>query len=241
MKGPCSAVLLLAVLVQASCGYVHGPAWGHRWGKGTWIPALVCGAAGAGAGIGIQEATRGCSAVVTRDGQTVKDCDDRDYYVGGLIGAASGAALCAILGHMFLDPTPEPTLPPPPPPIPTPTPVAAPPAKQRIVLRGVNFDFDSAEVRPDSAPILDQAVESLGANVEVIVLVEGHTDALGTDEYNQALSVRRAESVFRYLVNRGVAPERLRIEGFGESRPVASNDTEPGRAQNRRVELRVMP
>ena len=63
------------------------------------------------------------------------------------------------------------------------------------------------------------------------VRVEGHTDAIGSEEYNQALSVRRAEAVFRYLVNRGVAPERFTVEGFGESRPIAS--TTPNRAGRR--------
>jgi outer membrane protein OmpA-like peptidoglycan-associated protein len=113
--------------------------------------------------------------------------------------------------------------------------------RRRIVLRGVNFDFNRADIRPDSRPILDQAVDVLRENEDVHVVVEGHTDAVGTDEYNRALSVRRAEAVFRYLVNRGIPPERLRVEGFGESRPVASNDDEAGRAQNRRVELRVAP
>jgi OOP family OmpA-OmpF porin len=104
----------------------------------------------------------------------------------------------------------------------------------------VNFDFDSAEIRPDSRPTLDEAVLILGDNRDILVVTEGHTDALGSTEYNQALSVRRAEAVYRYLVNRGIAPERLTVRGFGEDQPVASNETESGRAQNRRVELRVI-
>jgi outer membrane protein OmpA-like peptidoglycan-associated protein len=242
MKRIAGAALLIVLLLHTGCGYVHKPAWGHRWGKGTWIPALVCSVVGAGAGIGIQEAARGCSSVTATNGETVTECDDRDYWKGGLIGAGAGAAACALLGHILLDPTPEPTLPePPPPPLATPTPAPLPAAKKRIVLRGVNFDFNSDELRADAGPVLDQAAASLGENAEILVVVEGHTDDVGDEEFNQALSVRRAEAVFRYLVNRGVAPERLRIEGFGESRPVASNDTEQGRAQNRRVELRVMP
>jgi outer membrane protein OmpA-like peptidoglycan-associated protein len=244
MKRVCRAVLLIALLLHSGCGYVHKPAWGHRWGKGTWVPALVCGVVGAGTGIGIQYGVNGCSSVRATNGQKVEKCDydlPEDAWQGALIGAGAGAALCALLGHVLLDPTPEPTLPPPPPPpLATPTPAPMPVAKKRIVLRGVNFDFNSVELRSDSAPILDQAVASLGENADVLVVVEGHTDNVGTDEYNQELSVRRAESVFRYLVNRGVAPERLRIEGYGKTRPVATNDTEQGRAQNRRVELRVM-
>lgn len=248
MKRVCRAVLLIALLLHSGCGYVHKPAWGQRWGKGTWIPALVCGVVGAGTGIGIQYGVNGCSSVrATGEGGedlTREECDydlPEEAWQGALIGMGVGAAACAFLGHILLDPTPEPTLPaPPPPPLATPTPAPLPAAKKRIVLRGVNFDFNSAELRPDSAPILDQAVANLGENADVLVVVEGHTDNVGTDEYNQELSVRRAESVFRYLVNRGVAPERLRIEGHGKSRPVATNDTEQGRSQNRRVELRVM-
>ena len=67
--------------------------------------------------------------------------------------------------------------------------------------------------------------------------MKGFTDSIGSAEYNQALSLRRAEAVYRYLVNQGVDPERLTVEGFGKTNPVASNDTEAGRAQNRRVEL----
>jgi OOP family OmpA-OmpF porin len=249
MKRVVRAALLIALLLHSGCGYVHKPAWGQRWGKGTWIPALVCGAVGAGAGIGIQYGVNRCSNVTATnvppgEDRTREECDydlPEEAWQGALIGAGVGAAACAFLGHIFLDPTPEPTLPPPPPPpLATPTPAPMPAAKKRIVLRGVNFDFNSAELRPDSGPILDQAVAVLGENSDVLVVVEGHTDNIGNDEYNQALSVQRAEAVFRYLVNRGIAPERLRTEGHGESRPVATNDTEQGRAQNRRVELRVM-
>jgi outer membrane protein OmpA-like peptidoglycan-associated protein len=236
-----TACLALALLSQSGCGVVQRPGWNKPWGKGTWIPALVCGAIGAGVGVAIQNERPGCSTL-TIDGRTFQDCDDEELWKGAVIGAPVGAVLCALLGHVFLDPAPyieEPPPPPPPPPTPEPTPL--PLVKRRIVLRGVNFDFDRADIRPDSRPILDQAVAILHENPGVLVVAEGHTDALGSEEYNEALSIRRAEAVFRYLVNRGIAPERLRVEGFGESRPVATNDTEVGRAQNRRVELRVLP
>ena len=233
--------LLLAVALQAGCGAIQKPGWRKPWGKGTWIPALVCGAIGAGVGVAIQNERPGCSTI-TIDGQRFRDCDDEDLWKGAVIGAPIGAVVCAILGHVFLDPAPEIEEPPPPPlPPPTPEPTPEPVIKRRIVLRGVNFDFNRADIRPDSRPILDQAVEVLRDNPGVLIVSEGHTDAVGSDEYNLALSIRRAEAVFRYLVNRGIAPERLRVEGFGESRPVATNDTDSGRAQNRRVELRVLP
>jgi outer membrane protein OmpA-like peptidoglycan-associated protein len=231
---------LLVLCLQLGCSAIQKPSWRKPVGKGTWIPALVCGAIGAGVGIAIQNERRGCTTIDV-GGQRRRDCDDRDLWKGGVVGAPIGAAVCALLGHLFLDPSPDVTLPepPPPPPVPTPEPQAEPLIKKRLVLRGVNFDFDSAELRPDSLPTLDQAVLLLGDNRDILVVTEGHTDSLGSAEYNQDLSVRRAEAVYRYLVNRGIAPERLSVRGFGETQPVASNETEAGRAQNRRVELRV--
>jgi outer membrane protein OmpA-like peptidoglycan-associated protein len=122
-------------------------------------------------------------------------------------------------------------------------PVAAaePPMKKRLVLRGVNFDFDKATIRADARPVLDEAVRTLQEAGDIRVAVEGHTDSRGTDQYNQGLSIRRAQAVADYLTARGIARSRLQVDGYGESRPVASNDTDDGRAQNRRVELSVVP
>lgn len=133
-----------------------------------------------------------------------------------------------------------PKAPPPPPPMaaaePAPPP---PPARKKIVLRGVNFDFDKANIRQDAAPVLDEAVATLKEASTINIAVEGHTDSKGSDEYNQKLSERRADAVRDYLAGHGVSKSRMTSAGFGESRPVASNDTDEGRAQNRRVELRV--
>jgi OOP family OmpA-OmpF porin len=238
MKRRSTRILTLVLLLQFGCGAIQRPSWNTAVGKGTWIPAVVCSLAGAGAGIGVQEARRGCNTLPGGE----KDCDSRDYWQGALVGAAAGAVLCGVLGHIFLDPTPTPIEPPPPPletPTPVPTPLPTPPVRKRIVLRGVNFAFDSSVISSESRPVLDEAVQQLAAYPEVLLSVIGHTDSLGNEEYNQALSVRRAEAVFRYLVNRGIAPERVTVEGMGEANPVATNDTEEGRAQNRRVELRV--
>jgi len=107
-------------------------------------------------------------------------------------------------------------------------------------LRGVHFDFDKSDIRTDSRPVLDEAAQTLLGYPNVRVSVEGHTDAIGSAAYNERLSVRRAEAVFRYLVNHGVSPDRMEVVGYGKSRPVADNETESGRAQNRRVELHVV-
>jgi outer membrane protein OmpA-like peptidoglycan-associated protein len=124
-------------------------------------------------------------------------------------------------------------VPPPPPPPPT------PPTKKKIVLRSVHFDFDKATLKADAKPILDEAVQVLKQEGSVDIVIEGHTDSVGTDQYNLGLSRRRAETVRRYLIDRGVAAARITADGMGESKPVASNDTADGRAQNRRVELHV--
>ncbi|MBI1818470.1 MAG: OmpA family protein [Deltaproteobacteria bacterium] len=113
------------------------------------------------------------------------------------------------------------------------------PAKKKIVLRGVNFDFDKSVIRADGKPVLDEAIATLKKEGGVAVISEGYTDSKGTDEYNQKLSERRAQAVRDYLVKGGIAADRIRVEGFGETHPVASNDTDDGRAQNRRVELRI--
>ena len=94
-------------------------------------------------------------------------------------------------------------------------------------------------VHADAVPVLNEAAETLKAEGSIAVIVEGHTDSVGTDAYNQKLSHRRADAVRQYLVKHGIPANRVTTEGFGESRPVASNDTADGRAQNRRVELRV--
>jgi outer membrane protein OmpA-like peptidoglycan-associated protein len=126
-----------------------------------------------------------------------------------------------------------------PPPKPMPKPAPPPPPKM-IELRGVHFAFDSAQITPEGQRILDEQVETLKENPGLKVEIAGHTDAIGTDAYNQGLSERRAQSVKGYLVSKGIAAGRLKTVGYGETRPIASNDTEAGRAQNRRVELKII-
>jgi len=130
----------------------------------------------------------------------------------------------------------------PPPPPPAPVAQAAPPPaeKKKIVLRGVNFDFDKSTIRPDARPILDEAISTLKEYKQITLSVDGHTDSVGTDQYNQKLSLRRAKSVADYLAKGGIDAKRMTEKGFGESQPVASNDTAEGRAQNRRVELKIL-
>ncbi len=99
------------------------------------------------------------------------------------------------------------------------------------------FDFDSAELRPESLTELERLVRFMNDVPFATALIEGHTDSVGTDEYNLALSDRRAKSVFDYLTSRGVDPARVKSVGKGESAPIADNTTAEGRQLNRRVML----
>ena len=109
--------------------------------------------------------------------------------------------------------------------------------KGRAVLHGILFDTDSTRIRSESFATLDEVARILVKEAAWSLTIEGHTDATGTAAHNQALSEQRAESVKGYLAGNGVTPSRLATVGFGQSQPVADNDTELGRAQNRRVEL----
>lgn len=106
---------------------------------------------------------------------------------------------------------------------------------------GVTFDFGKANLKSQFYPALDNVASTLSQYNQTIVEVSGHTDSVGSDAANQTLSVQRANSVGNYLIGKGLVRERFEIVGFGETRPVASNDTDSGRALNRRVEIRVVP
>ncbi len=108
----------------------------------------------------------------------------------------------------------------------------------RAEIYGIYFDFDSAEIRVESEPVLEEIAEALRKNPDWQLSIQGHTDNIGGDAHNQALSAHRAESVKRALVERyAIAPDRLTTAGFGAAQPKAPNDTMEGRALNRRVEL----
>ncbi|MBM3316524.1 MAG: OmpA family protein [Candidatus Eisenbacteria bacterium] len=105
----------------------------------------------------------------------------------------------------------------------------------------INFKYDSAEfTHADPIPLLDQIADVLKRQPETRVTIVGHTDSRGSDEYNQRLSLRRAEAIRDYLVRKGVPAEQMMVDGKGESEPVASNETDEGRARNRRIEFKVM-
>jgi len=212
-----AAMLCVSFLAVLGCANGGGP--------NPAVCATVGGLLGGGGGYAIGN-------------ETPEDNSKEEIIYGGagaILGASAGYLICRAMQEEEAPPPP-----PPPPPAPRAEPPPPPPVEEeRIVLRGVNFDFDRAEIRPDAAVILDEAASILNDNPGRSVRVEGHTDSVGTDEYNQDLSERRANSVRDYLVGKGVDASRLTTAGSGESNPIASNDTSDGRALNRRVELNL--
>ena len=195
---------------------------------GSMVGAIVGGGIGAGVGPEFRH----------------KGTDEDDERAAGIgIGVGAGALIGGLIGYALASCEEAPPPPPPPPP-PAPEPPPPPPTPKRIILRGVNFDYDKSNIKPEFVPILDEAAQTLKDNPDINVSVSGHTDSIGSDEYNQRLSERRAQAVKQYLVSKGIASSRLSTEGRGEREPIAPNtkdgrDNPEGRAMNRRAELKV--
>ena len=110
---------------------------------------------------------------------------------------------------------------------------------KKVILRGINFELNKATLTGDSKYILEEAYKAMVANPDVQIEISGHTDSSGSDKYNQSLSLQRAQSVKNWLMQKGVAGNRMKTVGKGEKEPVANNNTAEGRAENRRIEFYV--
>jgi OOP family OmpA-OmpF porin len=211
-----TAVALIGIFGLTGCGAMHE----RRWG---WC-AVGGGVVGAAVGAG----TAGGLVNAYEKGRT-----DEETGAAAGAGAVGGGLLGALIGHMLCDPTEEAPPPPPPPPAPAP-----PPVHKKISLAAdTYFDFNKAVLKPEGKQKVDEVVSELKANPSIRVLVEGHTDSIGSEAYNQKLSERRAAAVADYMESRGVEASRITTKGWGKTKPVASNKTKEGRAQNRRVEI----
>lgn len=199
---------LVAVVTSGMLGLGGCAGWSQKE-KGAVIGA------GAGAAVG--------AVVGNQVGSTAK---------GAIVGAAVGGAAGAIIGHQMdqqaksLDDDLEGA--------------TVSRVGEGIVVTfdsGILFDVDRSELRPAARSNLEELAENLRQYERTDVLILGHTDATGSDAYNQALSERRAGSAAAYLEQLGVAPERISTRGMGENDPVATNETAEGRQLNRRVEV----
>ena len=205
---------LIAIALASGC------ATERRWGMCALGGGLI-GATAGGVGTGVIKFN---AADNTPSDKTMAGYTAAGAAVGGVVGA--------LLGHYICDPVEEPVA--------QAAPEAPPPSGTQIVeLRGTHFEFDRAKITPEGESILDQAVAVMNKHQAISVRIEGNTDSVGSDAYNMKLGQRRADSVEKYLVAHGISASRLSTVSFGETKPVASNDTEEGRAQNRRVDLLV--
>lgn len=109
-----------------------------------------------------------------------------------------------------------------------------------FILRNIFFDFNKSSLHPESYMELDNLVDYLNKNISLHIEIGGHTDNQGSDEYNNNLSLERAKSVYNHLIEKGISPSRLSYKGYGKGNPIAPNDTEEGRAINRRTEFKIM-
>lgn len=184
--------------------------WGNRE-KGAVIGAAAGGAVG--------------GVIGNQTGSTAR---------GAIIGAVVGGAAGAVIGHQMDQQAKELQQN-----IPGATVTRVGEGIAVSFASGLLYDFDSDVVKPTAAENLRSLAQSLGKYPNTDILIVGHTDATGSDSYNQSLSERRAQSAQLFLVREGVATSRLRATGRGETEPIASNDTETGQSQNRRVEIAI--
>jgi len=212
--------------------------------KKTWMPLLIAaGVAMSAASLNV--AAQSKEGYWTQGGgpvwkNTVNQCWRAGYWTPAM-------AIAECDPDLMPKPAAKPMVTPPPPPVkPAMKPAAKPAAKPKPVVEKVTlaadvlFDFDKAVLKTEGKNKLDDLAGKVKAiNLEVVIAI-GHTDSIGSDAYNQKLSVRRAESVKAYLVSKRVEPNRIYTEGKGEKQPVASNKTKDGRQKNRRVEIEVI-
>ena len=213
--------------------------------KKTWMPLLIAaGVAMSAASLNV--AAQSKEGYWTQGGgpvwkNTVNQCWRAGYWTPAM-------AIAECDPDLMPKPAAKPMVTPPPPVKPAMKPAAKPAAKpkpkpvvEKVTLAAdVLFDFDKAVLKTEGKNKLDDLAGKVKAiNLEVVIAI-GHTDSIGSDAYNQKLSVRRAESVKAYLVSKRVEPNRIYTEGKGEKQPVASNKTKDGRQKNRRVEIEVI-
>jgi outer membrane protein OmpA-like peptidoglycan-associated protein len=217
---------MIAVLVFGGCASLPK----KKWGMGTTTGALIGAGIGGGAGVGVAAG--------------INQTEGSELARGGAIGAAVGLIVGGLVGHYVFDEdiTPVPTTEP----VAEATPVPVEPAeveplgKVIAVIDVSRFGFNEATVPPSAFPQLDALAAQLQQRPTEQILLEGHTDDVGSDAYNYALGLRRAEAVRDYLATHGVARDRIAVRSEGKRVPVASNATPEGRAKNRRVEVRSM-
>ncbi len=216
------AFLTIPTLIAFSAACTTDPYTGEKQLSRTAIGAGVGAAAGAAGGAAIGAIAGGGRGAA------------KGAMIGAGVGVLSGGAVGAYMDYQESKLRKELAG----------TGVSVTRAGDEIILNmpgNVTFDTDRAEIRPDFYPVLNSVVKVVKEYDKTIIEVSGFTDSTGSDAHNQELSQRRADAVGGYVKGQGVNPVRVLTQGFGEQRPIASNDSPTGRQENRRVELRLVP
>lgn len=224
MRSVSTIGLIGGLIALSGCGAMQE----RRW---SW-----CAVAGGVVGAGIGGGAAGGS-VNAYEGGAGNDGSHEETAGAAAGGAVVGGIIGTVLGHLICDPVDE--APPPPPLAPPPPPPAPAPARKISLSADAYFDFNKATLKPGGEAEIDRVVSSMKENTRLHVLIEGHTDSIGSDAYNMRLSERRADAVRRYMVSEGIDDSRIETKGYGESQPVADNTSKEGRAKNRRVDLTI--
>ncbi|HJU09496.1 MAG TPA: OmpA family protein [Candidatus Binataceae bacterium] len=217
-------MLTLGALLTASlpaCVFIHSSVIGRSTGTGTAVSTV-------NSDYGILRLTKPQDLTSGANAAALKQCPS-----GLLTDVQTQLSMRDWLVVQYYTLTVNAVCKPPPPPAPPP----GPQTTAKVVLRGVRFDFNRYNIRPEDAAVLDEAAATLKENPGVKVDVNGYTDAVGSAAYNLRLSQKRAEAVADYLEKDGISADRLEPHGYGKTDFVATNSTSEGRAQNRRVEL----
>lgn len=205
----------------SSSGEVWKNAFGECWRNSSWTPAT---------------AAPGCDGAIAQQpagGSAAKNTESAPAPKVDQAPAAVQSPSQADAPGLSASPAPAAATP-----APAPTPAAA--SSKVTYAADTFFDFNKSVIKPEAKAKLDDLVDKIKAiNLEVIIAV-GHTDSVGSDDYNQKLSMRRSNAVKAYLISKGVDKTRIYTEGKGEKQPVADNGTKEGRAKNRRVEIEVV-
>lgn len=219
-----AAGVFLSISLPA-CVFIHSSTIGETTGSGTPVSAIYNG-------YGILRLSKPQGLVSAANAELVKQC--QSGLITDVQTQLSMRDWFLIVQYYTLEANAVCKPPPPPPPSPPPPPPAA---QKKIILRGVHFDFNKYNIRPEDAAVLDEAASILKDSPNVRVDVNGYTDSIGSVDYNLRLSEKRADSVVDYLEKQGVSADRLTPHGYGKTDFVATNKTREGRAENRRVEL----
>ena len=206
---------LIVVLSMTGCAAMNNREWGACTVAGGIVGATIGGVTG--------------GAVVNNTDDDADDAERGGAIGGGVVG---GGLLGALLGHLICDPLPS---------APPPPAVVAAPRAPEVTHLSADALFDTAKwiIKPAGKSKIDEVVRAMKSKPDTKAVVEGHTDARGSDAYNQRLSERRAGAVADYMAKGGVERSRLSTRGYGESKPVADNKTADGMQQNRRVDITV--